>query len=189
MTDQNIAGPDTDALPPSMGDEGPQLPTGVHPLDMSVTGESVATATDSPVGPDTPDQLWTPGRQGFAADNREAVGVFQRASEFWSARGCAVDANAGGTAEVIGRQKGRTMVRIWVPTLMPNGIAPLGVIIAPTQGEAQAGLNSGVVLNVGDAIELHTEAPVFAGLIGANLTGYCQCVAYFDPPTAVSVSY
>jgi hypothetical protein len=187
-TDQNIAGPDV-GHGPSMGDSGPLLPTGVHPRDMAVTGEAVALATDSPVGPDTPDQLWSPGRKGFPTDNREAVGVFQRCSEFWSARVVVVDANAGGTAEVAGRQRGRSSIKIWVPTTLPNGTTPAGVIIAPTQGEVQAGGNSGVVLNAGDSITLRTEAPVFAGLLGNNSTGYCQCVVEFDPPTPVSVSY
>jgi hypothetical protein len=181
----------TDTAPTTVetGDSGPLLPSGGHPLDMSVAGDQVARHTDSPVPHDTAGNAYTTGRKGFATPNREALGVFQRASEFFSAKTIKVDASNGGTAELAGRQPGRRSIKVWVPSLLPDGSIPLGVIIAATEGECQQGLNSGVVLNVGDAITIDTEAPVFAGLIGVNTTGACQVVVEFDPPTVVSVNY
>jgi hypothetical protein len=169
---------------------GIDLPPGVHPFDPSVAvGPGGTMPTDNAAPHDTAGDRWTAGRKGFGTDNAAALATFQRASEFWSARVVSVDANSGGTAQVVGRQRGRTNVTIWVPSLLPNGATPLGVILAPTEGEAQAGGNSGIVLLPGDSLTITTEAPVFAGLIPGNASGYCQCVVTFDPPVPVSVDY
>lgn len=193
MTDTAPTAAQVDLADPGAYDPftgGNPLPVGVHPLDpSSPIGSDGQLPTDNAAPHDTAGDRWTVGRKGFGVDNAAALATFQRSSEFWSARVVSVDANSGGTAQVVGRQRGRTELTIWVPTTLPNGATPLGVILAPTEGEAQAGGNSGIVLLAGDSLTLHTEAPVFAGLIPGNTSGFCQVTVAFDPPVPVSVDY
>jgi len=157
------------------------LPPGVAPEDPSVPyGPGDRLPNDSPVGEDGA-QAYSTRPPAFPVNNPRALPVYQRAASDWTGRVVTVDSNNGGTALAVGRVKGRDAVTIWVPSTLPNGTTPNGVIIGPSEDEVQQGLNSGIVLNPGDSISIRSEAAVWVGLIGANTSGACQVMQEFNP--------
>ncbi len=155
------------------------LPPGVHPNDPS--------GPDFVPGPPDQPQEWTPGRPPYDVENYDAIATYERASHEWDAGAVYVDSQNGGTAIVVGRQKGRKSVTIWVPNTDAGGNTPNGVLLANREGALQ-GITGGnltgdmIVLNKGDSITIDTEASVWAGLIGSNSTGFCQFIATYNPP-------
>jgi hypothetical protein len=174
----------TDTFDPLTG--GVPLPPGVHPYDPSVPYMGGEVLEPQPIPQDTPGDKFTTGTQAFPIENGQALPVFQRAAEDWSVRIIKVNANSGSTAVAVGRQKGRQAATLSVPTLLPDGTVPLGVIFGPTEDEVQAGGNAGGILNPGDSVTINTEAPIFLGVIPGNATGACQVVIEFNPAVGVS---
>ena len=161
------------------------LPPGIHPRDPSVDYSGGTLPTDMPAPHDLAgNRFATTHRRPFDTNPAEALAVWQRASSDWTARVVSVDANSGGTALVVGRQRGRGSVTVWVPSTLPNGTSPNGVVIAASEDEAQSAMG-GVALNPGDSITINTEGPVYAGLIGANTTGACQVVVDYNPSDTI----
>lgn len=154
------------------------LPAGVHPGDARTASEGV------PGAPQDQSTQWRHGREPWGVDNEEALPVYQRAAHDWQPGQVFVSTGSYDSAVqiVVGRQKGRASVTIWVPTLMPNGVAPLGVLIANDRSTLQvaSGIDC-IVLNVGDSITILSEGPVYAACIGANATGFCQFVSLTNP--------
>ncbi len=167
-------------LPPHEVETVFGLPLGVHPGDASTASEH----GPAPYDEEKPQQH-RPGRKPWGTDNDEALPINQRAARDWRGGLCYVQSGGlnSGTALVVGRQKGRTAVTIWVPTLMPNGVAPLGVLLSADVNALQGlGANADViVLNVGDSVTIPTEGAVYAGVIGANATGFCQFFQTTNP--------
>lgn len=157
-------------------------PTGVHPNDLSEPlGPGFGSGAPTP--PDTAGDRFTTGKPPWKTANKDATPVFERASHDFTVQIVAVNsAIEGGTAIACGRQKGRKSVTLSVPTVLPSGVVPFGVTFAPDQDAVQAGINAAGVLNPGDSVTINTEAPVWLGLIGANLTGWCQVVIEYNPP-------
>lgn len=178
---------ETESLTLSDQDIYAPLPPGVHPNDNSVPyrpGSGAHIDANAAVGPDSRQPAYTTGREPYKRDNYEVLPTFERASDAWSAQTVKINAAYnGGTALVVGRQKGRKSVTISVPLTLADGTTPLGVVIGPTEAEVQAGGASGYVLNVGDSVTLSTEGTVYAGVIPGNATGACQFVAFFNPPS------
>jgi hypothetical protein len=160
------------AAPPS------ELPPGVHPNDPS-GGSDQSPAYLSEQGA----QQHPTGTEPFARGNGSAFGVFQRAASDWSVGVVIPNANQnGGTATVVGRQKGRVSVKLWVPTTLANGVAvTAGVVIGPDENELQAVVNP-TVLNVGDSITIETEGSVYCGVIPGQQTGVVQYLVLSNPP-------
>jgi hypothetical protein len=143
------------------------LPAGVHPADASWPPGEYAPHSEPP-----PAEERRPVRP-FATRNGLAVGVNQRAAEFWSAQSFTLSTLAP-WAQLSGRRVGKRGTQIWVPA----GAAQ-GVNLSPDQGTAQVGY--GVNLNVGDSIFIATEAPVYAGLQAGQTVGACYVVDLYDP--------
>jgi hypothetical protein len=165
------------------GDYG--LPPGAHPRDPSIPfGQDPAEVDRGGVGGDPAQSFYTTkGGRPFGTPNEDAWGVYQRAAHDWD--GGVVKANAstnGGTATVVGRQKGRLSVKVWIPTVLGDGSTPLPALIGPNESELQTPGNNAPVLNVGDSIVLETEGSVYIGCVGANATATVQYVVFFNPP-------
>lgn len=155
------------------------LPQGVHPRDNSVPWGQ-GGHEESPVPADTPAGLQASrGSKPWAAKPHEALGVFQRSSQQWATDFVALSANSG--PREINGQKGRTSVTLWVPTTQLDGVTPvtIGVIVAPTVGEVSQGI--GVIVNVGDSIEITTEADIWIGPPKGQTTGFCQYMQFINP--------
>ena len=125
------------------------------------------------------------GAKYFGTANFEAVPTFERASHDFTAGQVQVGSYNGGTSIVVGRQAGRKNVTIWVPTSYINAAGvtisnPLGVVIGQTEGEIQIPGN-GVQLNSGDSITIATEAPIWAGLLYGQTSGFCQYLVEYNP--------
>jgi hypothetical protein len=155
---------------------GPTLPIGIHPRD-----NTVPTTPGTPRLPPAGDSNTVDGRplpaQGLRrlppwnTDNEDAFAVNQRSASSWSAQRYTLNMST----QIAGRLKGNVSTKIWVP----SGAAS-GVVIAPEQGDVDVG--AGVTLNVGDSIELATEATVWAGPIPGQTTGTAYVVRLFNPP-------
>jgi hypothetical protein len=174
-------GPDIAPHAPEQAPGQSVLPPGAHPNDPSVAGGLYHG--DNPVPQDQAYGLGQAptGRPPWSTDNDEALGVFQRGSDSWDGGLIVVDANGSGTAQVIGRQKGRCAVKLWVPTAL-NGVATVyGVMLSPNQSELENPIPGGFQLNPGDSIVIETEAPVYAGLIGTNPLGHVQWIVLSNP--------
>lgn len=130
----------------------------------------VDIAAGPPVPLDTAQGPPATGRRPWAVDNPDALAVFMRASASWSANTFTLSR----TLQLIGRQRGRTHVSLWVPAS-----ASAGVLIAPTEGEVDNG--DGVELAPGDSIAIYTEAPIYGGLVTGQTTGVVAVVAYLNP--------
>ena len=137
----------------------------------------------SPVDPDKAGNLYTTDRKAWGTTNADALSVFERASSDFTAGVINISTQNGNTAIIVGRQKGRKSVTIWVPKTYTNASGststPNGVIIGQTEGEVQA--YAGAQLNPGDSITINTEAPVWAGVLGGNTSGLCQFLVEYNP--------
>jgi hypothetical protein len=125
--------------------------------------------------------------RSFSTKNAQAVPVFQRASDAFTAGNLELSFNPSQSniAKIVGRQRGRQAITIWVPTsyVTPAGInvtTPNGVIVAETEDQVQVN-GGGVQLNAGDSITIHAESSVYAGIIPGNATGYCQWLVEYNP--------
>lgn len=175
-----VPGPDevAGALPqPAPSDPG--LPAGVHPGDPSGP-ESFDSAAEA-----TRDRAVRQGRAPFSTDNGDAFATYERSASNWRAGLIAVNANQGGTAQVVGRLKGRKQLWLWVPSHVVIGgavvVTPAGVMFADTEGELQGG--GGALLNVGDPpLAIDSEAAVCVGLVPGQATGYVQFIDLMNPP-------
>ena len=166
---------------PGSATEVAPLPPGVHPNDPSeLLGPNFGG--HGPAPQDTPGNRYTTGLPPWKVENSAATPVFQRASHDWTVKIIKVDSNNGGTAVACGRQKGRQSVTLLVPTLLPDGTTPAGVVYAPTEDEVQAGSNAGGILNPGDSVSIATEGPVYVGVIGAATSGAVQVTIESTPP-------
>jgi phage baseplate assembly protein gpV len=154
------------------------LPPGVHPMDPSTGPDPV------PALPDTVGNRYNTGAAPYKTDNDGAVPVYQRAAHEWDVNIIVVNSTDAQPAEVVGRQKGRQSVTLTVPTTLPNGTTPDGVVFGPNRGalqQTEVGGGAGV-LNAGDSVTINTEAPVYATVITGNATGAVQAVVEFNPP-------
>lgn len=173
-----VAEPATETGPADTG-----LPPGAHPLDPSIPlGTDRRTIDRAGIGTDEPGDLFDRGRKPWGTRNENAFAVYQRAANDWD--GGVVVANSafnGGTATVVGRQKGRVSIKLWVPAKLADGSIPNPVTFGPNESELQTPGNNAPVLNVGDAIVLETEGSVYIGVVGANPTGTVQYVVLTNP--------
>jgi hypothetical protein len=179
--DQNLP-PDATGQP-SVG----VLPPGVHPLDNSqvVLPGQLPDAGDMGLLNDSPGIKFDRGRSPFGTAQEEALGVFQRLASDWSTGLVVVDVNQGGAVKVVGRQRGRSALQLWVPTSVigPLGTViatPAGVIIGPTENEVQQTF-SATILMPGDSMTVLSEGSVWAGLQPAQTVGYVQYANYYTP--------
>jgi len=135
-----------------------------------------------PVPPDTPGGGSPRGRESFATENDEAIATFERACEAWTGQQFTIS----GPTQIVRRMKGRKQATIFVPATDVNGNAISGVTIGPDDSEVQnvggAVVGSPLFLLPGMSITIESEAPVWAGLIGSNATGYV-CVMTTDNPS------
>jgi hypothetical protein len=149
------------------------LPPGMHPLDQTVGGDSLATP------PDTPGDRYDTSRGPWSTENQSAVPVFQRLAHDWVGGYLKVSSNQN-PQTVVGRQPGRGPVTIWVPNQLPDGTVPsFGVTIGSDQADIYN--NGGIALGVGDSITIPSEASVYAVVTGSNATGACQWFATLNP--------
>jgi hypothetical protein len=137
----------------------------------------------SPVKSDEPGNKYTTDKKAWGTNNADALMVFERASSDFTAGIISINTQNGNTAIVVGRQKGRKSVTIWVPSTYTNSSGssstPNGVMIAQTEGEVQA--YAAVQLNPGDSITINTEAPIWAGVLPGASTGICQYIVEYNP--------
>lgn len=156
------------------------LPVGTHPGDQR---ENIGPNFDAnmPIGPDVHGSQGRVGRKPFDVPADQALGVWQRASADWDVGLVVVTAANDGVSKVVGRQVGRASLALWVPTsVIINGVltaTPAGVVIAPDPGN----LFQGAVLNVGDSLQLLTEASCYIGLLPGQASGYLQYVSLTNP--------
>lgn len=139
-------------------------------------------AGEHPVPHDTAGGDAPRGQESFDVDNDESTPVFQRATEAWTGAQFTIT----GPTQIARRMKGRTQVTVFCPNTDVNGNSILGVTIAPDPSEVQnaagAIVGSPLFLLPGMSITIPTEAPVWAGLIGTNATGFV-CVMTTDNPS------
>lgn len=179
-----VAEPATESGPGATG-----LPPGTHPLDPSVPlGTDPRTLDRGGIAIDQPGDRFDRGGKPWSTKNQNAFPVYQRAAEDWD--GGVVVANSafnGGTSIVVGRQKGRLAVKLWVPAKLADGTIPNPVVFGPNESELQSAISAGgvvnnaPVLNVGDAITIETEGSIYIGVVGANLTGTVQYLVLTNP--------
>lgn len=148
-----------------------QLGIGVHPYDPSVPMNQPYNH-EAPVN-ETPPMSTQPGRRAYDTRNSDALPVFERSSEKWSANTLVL--NNAEPLQIAGKQKGRKELIIFVPNT-----ASAGVIIAPTPGECS--MYQGVELDPGATLTLKTEAQVYAGLISGQSSGMVCIIATINPP-------
>jgi hypothetical protein len=159
------------------------LPPGVHPLDPSVPADRVNEG-DLVVPQDSTLPKYETKRKPWSTDNTEALPVYQRSATDWGSGVVIPNVNFNsGTATVVGRQKGRIAVKVWVPTKTADGnTVTNGVLIGPNESELQnPNALDNVVLNVGDSITLETEGSVYCAVIPGQTTGVCQYVSLNNP--------
>jgi hypothetical protein len=186
---EQYSGPDTDLPPQAGGEPVGVLPHGVHPRDNSVLlAPGVPLDANSPTPDDTYGSDAPRGRARWSGSNpADAFPVFQRAAQAFSTGLVVVNATQqqGGTASVVGRMPGRLCLHLWVPTSVIIGgvltATPAGVTFGPNEDELIQNLNASV-LNVGDAIAIQSESPVYVGLVPGQMAGYVQFANYFNPP-------
>jgi hypothetical protein len=162
------------SLPPVAPDTG--LPPGVHPADPSVGDDNPSVPAPSPRA--TPKT----GKPPFSTDSGDAFPVFMRSATDWNAG--VVVANAatnGGVATVVGRQKGRISVKVWIPTTLSDGTTPLPALFGSDENELQGPARS-PVLNVGDAITIESEGSIYIGVVPGNQTATVQYLVLSNPP-------
>ena len=137
----------------------------------------------APVSADKAGNLYTTDKKAWGTNNADALSVFERASSDFTAGVINISAQNGSTAIIVGRQKGRKSVTIWVPSSYTNSAGtsstPKGVMVAQTEGEVQA--YAAVQLNPGDSITINTEAPIWAGILPGNTSGVCQFLVEYNP--------
>lgn len=148
-----------------------QLGIGVHPYDPSVDMTQPYN-NEAPVA-EAPVLAPQRGSKPYQARNVDAVPVFERSSEKWTAQ--TLTLNNAEPLQIAGKQKGRKELIVFVPNT-----AAAGVIIAPTPGEVS--MFQGVQLDPGATLTLKTEAPVYAGLISGQTSGIVCTVATINPP-------
>ncbi|MDE1881979.1 MAG: hypothetical protein KGI89_15705, partial [Euryarchaeota archaeon] len=105
---------------------------------------------------------------------RDSVPVVERATSSYSARGFQIT-NANPYVMLSGRRRGRKWITLAVPSsyIAPGGTTsstPLGVMIAEDPNAIVAGV--GYQLNPGDTLTIDSEAPIWAGVLPGNATGY-----------------
>jgi hypothetical protein len=159
----------------------------VHPGDPNTPPELAHLFTEHP------DENTPTGHTPFGTPNAKAFPVNQRAARDWRGGVIVVNAANNGTSMVVGRRPGRSRLRLWAPTgVVVGGVfvtpgAGQGVLVAPTEGELNAG--NGFVLNLGDPpVDMITEGGVIVGLIPGQVIGYCQYVDLFDTPEGAGVA-
>jgi hypothetical protein len=140
---------------------------------------------DEPI-PEEPEEGWFSrwwGRRRFNTPASEATPTFERAATHMRTGVIVVGTNEAGTARVAGRQPGRRSITLWVPSSVVVGgvfVTPAaGVLYSNTPGELQT--FGGSVLNVGDAVTIPSETPVFVGLVPGQSIGFVQYMALFNP--------
>lgn len=177
---------------PGVGDTGGAAPTapptglppGTHPGDPSTPyADPFADITKEASAPHTPRHP-----APFGTDNADAFPVNQRAASHWRGGVVVVNANASGTAQVVGRVKGRTRLRLWLPSQIVVGGAIVtvpaltAVLIGATEGELQGNFG-GILLSVNDPpIDIESEGSVAIGLAPGAVIGYVQYLETWDPP-------
>jgi hypothetical protein len=156
------------------------LPPGVHPGDQSAP---FVPGFDSnlPVAPDAAAPSQPTRRKPWGTMNERAMPVYQRSSYDW--RPGLLFVTGTQPFIVVDRQAGRVAVALWVPQQV---VGPGGVIIATPAGvqlgsEAAEATTMNVLLNVGDAITLPTEATVWAAVQPGQTVGYVQYATYVNP--------
>lgn len=161
------------------------VPPGVHPHDQ---GEMPHPAWEQPPGvpvTQSPEQAWQAGKAPFGQSNQHALGIFQRSAETWQVAAIVLDANQGSSAKIFGKQKGRTKVLLYTPTDLPSGGANPGVLIGPSESEVQQGtFQVGTTSGWASPLTLETEAPVWAGVIPGQSTGFVLAIAFVNPETS-----
>lgn len=158
------------------------LPIGVHPQDRaSVIAPGWDTNNVAP--PDTYGDRGVRGRKPWDVANDEALPVYQRASLDWSAGLVQVTEANDGTAVVVGRQKGRASLALWVPSEVPiAGVmtaTPAGVFFAPSKAELS--LVTMPPLNVGDSVLIASEGSCYVGLLPGETTGWVAWMTLTNP--------
>ncbi len=141
------------------------LPPGVHPGDRTGGYESTHIPADT-----APTEPSPTGRQPWSTSNTQALGVNQRSASAWQANTYVVST----PTKIANRQPGRALLLLWVPTG-----AAAGVAIGPDEGTVANG--GGTSLAPGDSLTLPLEAVVWAGPIGAALTGTIAVIALLNP--------
>ena len=193
MTHENDIYSDAAFLNRNNPDTARQAPPGLLIEGEAVVGaayaDDLASPIDqlditSPIGLDQPGNQYHTGGKRWGTDNGDALAVFERGSRSFTAGQIVVGAANGGTAIVVGRQKGRKNVTISVPASYINSagssVTPTGVAIAEQEGELQL-INGGFQLQPGDSITISTEAPIWAGLLPGKTTGFCQYLVEYNP--------
>ena len=88
-----------------------------------------------------------------------------------------------GTAVVVGRQKGRASLALWVPSQVPiDGVmtdTPAGVFFAPSKAELS--LVTMPPLNVGDSVLIASEGSCYVGLLPGETTGWVAWMTLTNP--------
>ena len=148
-----------------------QLGIGVHPYDPSVPMNQPYN-NEAPVS-ETPVMTTQHAKAAYSTRNPDALPVFERASEKWSAN--TLTLNNTEPLQIAGKQKGRKELILFVPNS-----ATAGVIIGPDPGTVSMG--QGVELDPGATLTLKTEAAVYAGLISGQTSGTICIVATSNPP-------
>ena len=137
---------------------------------------------------DTFGKRYQTGNKHFSTSLAASVPVFERASHDFTTGQIPVSSSFnGGVSTIVGRQPGRKSVTIAVPTSYVNaagvnvtGASVIGVIIGGSASEIQ-NPGGGWQLNAGDSITLYTEAPVYAGCINGQTSGFCQNQTDYNP--------
>ncbi len=122
------------------------LPIGVHPQDAR-GAETGVLGGAAPLNAQTGDT-----KRNFGTSNADALGVYQRSAHSVACRTIYLSAHQSGTAQIVGRLKGRQSVMIWVPSA-----EAVGVMISEERGVLE-GVTGGIQLYPGDSITIYTEA-------------------------------
>jgi hypothetical protein len=134
-------------------------------------------------GSDLPGDQGQRGRRPWDTDNEDALGVFQRSQHDWDTGLLQVTAANDGIGTIIGRQRGRGTLSLWVPAQVNIAgtmtATPAGVAFAPTPDTLPLGL--GVPLNVGDSVVIASEGSAYATLLPGQTVGYVAWLVTLNP--------
>ena len=178
---ESFGGSTTDEQPDQQLDSYAKAATGVEEIDEWPIRYEGLTQDDANFNLDV---ARTPAVSNpFATKNADAVPVYERASDDFTV-GSFVLTSAQGPQMIGGRRKGRKYILLEVPTSFvgPLGavIAPLGILFGRDPGEVANGV--GWQLNVGDSIELDTEAPIYASPLPGAASGVVLFAEFFNLP-------
>jgi len=156
------------------------LPVGVHPQDLRSPWNPAVDALPAAT-PDQAGDLGARGKKPWSTSNDKALGVWQRAAEEWTTGLLQVTQANSGISLVVGRQKGRGSLALWVPSQVPiAGVmtaTPAGVFVAPSAAE----MFSVPPLNVGDSLLIVSEGSCYAGLLPGQTTGWIAWMSLVNP--------